>query len=1159
MGAVFLARDPDAERDVAIKVITDAGTDQEMRARFLREGRAAARLRHVNIVTVYEVGEFKAQPYIVMEYVDGESLAAVIHQRRSLSLAGKLGLIRQVCDGLHFAHQAGIVHRDVKPANLMVDGTGVVRILDFGIARIEGSGMTRADAMIGTLNYMSPEQMLGLAVDQRSDIFSLGAVAYELLSYRKAFPGSIADGLLHRLPNARPDSLRELCEGLDPEVEAIVWRALEKEPRNRYKALAEMAAHIERVLGRLGERADQPTIVLQRPERATAPPSSPGRGEYVQRRARQLQQHMEAAQAAFDAGDFGAAVTRCEDAATLDPDFRPALTLMDRARAAQARATVTTLIEAARAAFDRGDVDAAIAGCEEALALDPTSVPAIDLVARARARVAHARAQRTLEGAQAALDRGDFDRALALCDDALAIEPDHADAAALAQRARLEVTRRRIRALLRTAQTALDQGDTDRASTICAEAAALEPDFAATRELAELIAAAVKRAAGRRLLDEARDAVQHADLAVAEAKVADAGTVLANAPELAELRAELKRRLASQEKESKVSAKKRQEERERQEKLFAGERLLAAAREALLRGDFTTANAKITDAAALSLESTDVADLQAQLARRLEERERQAQQAAGWQLLAGAREALLHVDLAAAETKLAEAEALIPESPEVAEVRAQLQRRVAERERQTQQAAGFQLLDTAREAMLRGDLTIAGARIADAEALIPESAEIAEVRARLRQREEERERHAAAERERLAVEARERQAAEERQRQAAAERERRAAEEREREAAEERERLAAQERKRQAAAERERRASEEREREAADERERQAENERRRVARLAQQQQQDAAAETQPLSAATAAAPAQPTVVASVAYRRWLALSLAAAAVIALLVVVGRQFTGSGVPGTGQIASRADGPGSGGASPPAQTGPAAAPHTSAPAEPVAQPAQRGRGAANPPAVSRTDIASKPVDVASARGEAARGANPTNRDVASDPAPAAAPAAPPPAVENRGATAPPASVPISTEPPKPAASEPPPIVTPPAPTASAPPPVPMIDRERPAILQALEKYRAAYQHFSADELAAIYPTVGRDTRQGVQRNSSACRAYDVRFGTPEITLNQDGTLAQVIVSSTYVCTPKTRQAPPADSVRDTFQLRRNGAAWIITARGSIDER
>lgn len=259
MGSVYLGRDPELDRQVAIKVIREEIHDQEVLDRFFREARAAAALRHPNIITIYSSGLQEHQPYMAMEFVDGDSLADIIKQRRQLSLSVKVSYLEQICSGLQFAHKAGIVHRDVKPANVMVDREGVVRILDFGIARIEGSAMTQDGALIGSLNYMSPEQMLGRPVDHRSDIFSVGSVAYELLCYQQAFKGGLNDGLLHRLPHEDPTALTELYPGLPPALERLIMRALEKAPEKRFQSLAEMrSAIMEAQSGRQGLHANPP-------------------------------------------------------------------------------------------------------------------------------------------------------------------------------------------------------------------------------------------------------------------------------------------------------------------------------------------------------------------------------------------------------------------------------------------------------------------------------------------------------------------------------------------------------------------------------------------------------------------------------------------------------------------------------------------------------------------------------------------------------------------------------------------------------------------------------------------------------------------------------------------------------------------------------------
>ncbi len=257
MGAVYLGRDLELNRQVAIKVIREEVHDQEVLDRFFHEARAAAALRHPNIITVYASGQHQHQPYMVMEFIDGESLAEMIRSRRDVSILHKLSYLEQICSGLHFAHRAGIIHRDIKPANVMVDKEGMVRILDFGIARIEGSVMTLGGALIGSVNYMSPEQMLGRSIDYRSDIFSVGSLAYELLSYQQAFKGGLTDGLLQRLPYEHPPSLSQTCPGLPAGLEGVVVRALQKAPEDRFQDLAEMRTAILDIQQRLDPAGEQ--------------------------------------------------------------------------------------------------------------------------------------------------------------------------------------------------------------------------------------------------------------------------------------------------------------------------------------------------------------------------------------------------------------------------------------------------------------------------------------------------------------------------------------------------------------------------------------------------------------------------------------------------------------------------------------------------------------------------------------------------------------------------------------------------------------------------------------------------------------------------------------------------------------------------------------
>lgn len=251
MGRLYLATDPMLGRPLAIKLIRDELADQDVRARFMQEARAAGGLKHPNIVTVFDVGEHEGHPFIAMEFVAGETLGAVIERAEPIALGMKLYLTEQLCRGLAHAHRAGLVHRDIKPANLMVDEEGTLRILDFGIARVAGAGLTSTGVAIGTINYMSPEQVGGQGVDHRSDVFAVGAVFQELLSYEKAFPGTIQDGLMYRIVHGKPASLHDACPDLDPAITDMATRALQANADERYQDLDEMANQLVDIRQRL--------------------------------------------------------------------------------------------------------------------------------------------------------------------------------------------------------------------------------------------------------------------------------------------------------------------------------------------------------------------------------------------------------------------------------------------------------------------------------------------------------------------------------------------------------------------------------------------------------------------------------------------------------------------------------------------------------------------------------------------------------------------------------------------------------------------------------------------------------------------------------------------------------------------------------------------
>jgi serine/threonine protein kinase len=209
MGQVLLARDPAIDRLVAIKLLREEFDNPELRERFMREARSAGRLRHVNIVTIFDVGEHDNQRFIAMEYVEGENLSNLISRKAALSVSRKIQVMDELSAALQYAHRAGIIHRDIKSRNIMLDADGVVKVFDFGIARISGSESdTQPGVLLGTLNYMSPEQVMGRPdIDARTDMFSAGLVFYELLAYRQAFPGGLDTGILNKIISDGPEPL----------------------------------------------------------------------------------------------------------------------------------------------------------------------------------------------------------------------------------------------------------------------------------------------------------------------------------------------------------------------------------------------------------------------------------------------------------------------------------------------------------------------------------------------------------------------------------------------------------------------------------------------------------------------------------------------------------------------------------------------------------------------------------------------------------------------------------------------------------------------------------------------------------------------------------------------------------------------------------------
>jgi serine/threonine-protein kinase len=254
-GTVYEARDPVIERRIALKLLDpELARQPEPRERFLREAQAAGALQHPNIVKIYDIGATGGQPFIAMEFVDGADLERVMQEMR-VSLERKIDLLRQICEGLHHAHARGIVHRDVKPSNIRVTPAGEVKIMDFGIARLQAAThLTRRGLVLGSVHYIAPEQVEGREVDARADVFSVGAIAFELLSGRKPFASDTVSGVMARVAYGSADLDLLPLTVYSPGLEAVVTNALARRPQDRYQSLADMRDDLRRVVAETAQK-----------------------------------------------------------------------------------------------------------------------------------------------------------------------------------------------------------------------------------------------------------------------------------------------------------------------------------------------------------------------------------------------------------------------------------------------------------------------------------------------------------------------------------------------------------------------------------------------------------------------------------------------------------------------------------------------------------------------------------------------------------------------------------------------------------------------------------------------------------------------------------------------------------------------------------------
>ncbi len=503
MGVVYKAVDPQIGRYVAIKMITSGG-DPSLLERFKSEARSTGSLQCPNIVTVYDFGEQDGNPYLVMQFLEGAGLDSMIQRGVSLTLSERLGIIIDVCNGLAYAHQRGVIHRDIKPGNIMVlqDGVndGMAVIVDFGIARIGGdTRLTRTDQIVGSVHYMSAEQLQAKELDNRTDIYATGVVLFQLLTGVLPFDSPDTAATLLKIVNEPPPPLSAYIKEYPPELDGIVNHALAKKREERYASAKDLAFDLMQVQEHL--KSETVAQLFQRAEVSL-------RREEWTRAREHLQQVLR-----------------------LDRQNTTAQKLMN---GVQERLRQLQQIEQARAIRNQADeaymdqrYDDALRLLEQAVALDGTNSDLVafrDLVRSAKERATGLR--RALRRAEAALQDGDLDEAQNAVGEAFKIDPQDTQAKALkvviAQQAEEKLRQERLRKLLDEARNLIAARHLTAAFNILKSAEALDPTSNELQTVAKLAFAAreqeKRRAETEALRQQIEAALREEDYATAVAR-----------------------------------------------------------------------------------------------------------------------------------------------------------------------------------------------------------------------------------------------------------------------------------------------------------------------------------------------------------------------------------------------------------------------------------------------------------------------------------------------------------------------------------------------------------------------------------------------------------------------------------------------------------------
>ena len=583
MGVVYKARDPQLDRLVAIKMII--GANPALLKRFDVEARSTAGLQHQNIVTIYDFGNQDGNPYLVMEYLEGSSLESAISSGRSLTLANKLRICINICNGLAYAHERGIIHRDIKPANVMLLNDDSVKIVDFGIARIGDTGISRTE-VVGSLHYMSPEQFQSTPLDIRTDIFSTGVVLYRLLTGTLPFQAAGEAAVMYRIIHDNPLPIGSYVQGYPAELDSIVAKALAKNRENRYASCRDLAFDLQ--LLREQQKGTDVREWLQRAEAAIQKTEWNKAEECLkqllrieehnsrayqmlgevqerirqQRRLEQSRQLRTQADEAFLDHRYDDALSILSQAIGVDGTNQELLRLRESVQEAKTKATrLHHALRRAEGAQQAGDLDEAKRAVSEALELDPdeTSAKALRFVIfkQVEERDRQLALRKLLDDARDQLAARDLTRALETLQVAEAIDPASVELRSLQKVANTareqQVRKAELEKLSRQIEDALAREDYEQASAIANEGLQRHPREPGLLKLKALAEAEQKRI---KLIAYAHDRLVAANALLEAGKTLEALSVAERAlqdvpgeSQLESLRSAIKNRLTQEDAE----------------------------------------------------------------------------------------------------------------------------------------------------------------------------------------------------------------------------------------------------------------------------------------------------------------------------------------------------------------------------------------------------------------------------------------------------------------------------------------------------------------------------------------------------------------------------------------------------------------------------------